>query len=143
MDTPCNCGQIKSLGFRTVIYGNQIKIKHVPVWECEQCGLYEVFPKIKQDLRKLLVQLKDEGRVSVYFDEYNELTDVMYEVYQESIYKEADADTYLLEVSERCKERINLLLDVYGYAKQQKDKQWMDQLMSRLSQLTFTPAEAT
>ncbi|WP_238996453.1 hypothetical protein [Paenibacillus pinistramenti] len=102
-----------------------------------------MFPKIKQDLRKLLVQLKDEGRVSVYFDEYNELTDVMYEVYQESIYKEADADTYLLEVSERCKERINLLLDVYGYAKQQKDKQWMDQLMSRLSQLTFTPAEAT
>ncbi|GGA21576.1 YgiT-type zinc finger protein [Paenibacillus physcomitrellae] len=143
MDTPCNCGQHKSLGFRTVIHGKTTKIKRVPVWECEQCGLYELFPCIKQDLRELLVQLKDEGGVCVSFSEYNELADVMYEVYKETRFKESEADVYLMEVEARCKERINLLLDVYGYAKQNEDHKWMKQLMTRLSQLTFTPAETT
>ncbi|ANS75029.1 hypothetical protein AWM70_10785 [Paenibacillus yonginensis] len=143
MDTPCNCGQIKSLGFRTIIHGKTIKIKGVPVWECEQCGLYELFPCIKQDVCELLAELKEENKASVSFSEYNELAAVMYEVYKETRFQENNAEVYLMEVESRCKERINLLLDVYGYAKQNEDHKWMKQLMTRLSQLTFTPAETT
>ncbi|WP_223066437.1 hypothetical protein [Paenibacillus caui] len=140
----CNCGQNKSLGFRTVIHERRIRINKVPIWECEHCGRYEVYSKIKSHLCEVLGQLKSQsGLAGVTFTELNELADVMYEIYKENESAELDADLFTSEMAARCKERINLLLDVYGYAKNNGDREWMEKLMERLSQLTLAPAKAT
>ncbi len=86
---------------------------------------------------------EDDSGVSVTFTDYNELASIMYEVYVENKHKEMNADQFTSEVTIRCKERINLLLDVYGYAKTSGDTDWMEILMKRLSQLAFTTAKAT
>lgn len=147
MHAPCNCSQTMNLGFRAVIYGRKIEVKKVPIWECESCKHYEVFPLIKASLLELLDELKDELKdedvVSVTFTDHNELASIMYEVSMENKHNEMDADAFTSEVTNRCKERINLLLDVYGYAKSSGDAEWMEILMKRLSQLAFTTAKAT
>lgn len=143
MHAPCNCNQSMNLGFRSVIYGKNIEIKKVPILECEACDNYEVYPLVKASLLELLNDLKGKSESSVTFTECNELASIMYEVHVENQHKELDADEFTSEVTSRSKERINLLLDVYGYAKASRDAEWMEILMKRLSQLAFTTAKAT
>jgi YgiT-type zinc finger domain-containing protein len=144
VNAACSCKQIMDLTFTTIVHDQRIEITNVPIWECETCGVYEVFPELKPALIELVDQLKNEpGSVRIVFNEYNELADIMYEMYEEYKDSEMDAGVYTSEVMNRSKERINLLLDVYGYASNNEDRQWMDSLMARLSQITCTPAGAT
>ena len=144
MNAPCNCSPAMNLGFRTVILDRRIEIKRVPILECELCDLYELHPEIRSSLRELMDQLKDEpGMFSVMFNEYNELAEMMYESYQEYRDMELEIGRFTDMVTQRRRERINLLLDVYGYAKSSNDEAWMDHLNARLAQLTYSPANAT
>lgn len=141
MHAPCSCSQTMNLSFRTVIYGNRIEIRQVPVWECEACGSYEVEALVKDSLLVLLKALNNDAGISVSFTEYDELSAILFEVYQENKYKELDPNWFNTELNRRCKERINVLLDVYSYAKTSGDKLWMDDLMKRLSQLAFITSQ--
>jgi hypothetical protein len=131
----CHCGQMMNLGFRLVIFEGIYEIDRVPIYECEDCSYYEVLPEVKSDLTDLLAELKKEqpnGRV--YFTEQNELADLIFGIYRQWNRTESASFESLLE--QQCEERINLLLDLYGGAKNMGDLDWMNEIFKRLSQLS-------
>lgn len=131
----CHCGQEMSLDFRVLIFGGVIEIDRVPIFECELCSHYEVFPAVKPDLLALLDELKESDEQGlVLFNEVNELADVMFGIYR--TWNQSDTPSFEVLFEQNCKERINLLLDVYGCAKEMNDCQWMDDISKRLSQIS-------
>ncbi|MFD3258588.1 hypothetical protein ACE3MQ_08280 [Paenibacillus lentus] len=131
----CHCGQGMSLDFRVLIFEGVIEIDRVPIFECEKCSHYEVLPAVKPDLLALLGELKASGEQGlVLFNEVNELADVMFSIFRSWNQTESPSFEVLLE--QKCKERINLLLDVFGCAKEMNDGEWMDDISKRLSQMS-------
>ncbi|MUG44913.1 hypothetical protein [Paenibacillus woosongensis] len=131
----CHCGQEMSLDFRVLIFEGIIEIDRVPVFECEQCSHYEVLPAIKPDLLALLAELKASREQGlVLFNEVSELADVMYGIYR--TWSETESPSFESLLDQKCKERINLLLDVYGCAKGMEDQDWMEDISKRLAQIS-------
>ncbi|MFD1176136.1 hypothetical protein ACFQ3W_07480 [Paenibacillus puldeungensis] len=131
----CHCGQTMNLGFRLVIFEGSYEIDRVPIYECEDCCNYEVFPEIRDDLTDLLRELKqNKENVRVTFTEINELADLIFGIYRQ--WNRADAPSFRVMLEQQCEERINLLLDVYGCAKGMGDIEWMNDISKRLSQLS-------
>ncbi|GGF87296.1 hypothetical protein GCM10010913_05920 [Paenibacillus aceti] len=132
----CSCGQTMILSFRMVIFEDVYQIDLVPILECENCASFELVPSIKQDVTKLLAELKQEHREGrVVFTHVNELAAVLYDIY-ESGQGEVELSSFEAVVIEKCEERINLLLDLYGYAKKTGDCDWMEEISFRLSGLS-------
>ncbi|GIP20362.1 MULTISPECIES: hypothetical protein [Paenibacillus] len=136
MRKSCDCGQEMSLDFRKVIFEGRIEIENVPILQCESCtcGSYEVLPEVKPHLLSLIGEWRQlEGSRVIHFNEINEIASLLYD----TLYTEPDSEP-IEHVLERKKEdRINLLLDIYGYAKDKDDSLWMKDISERLSQLTL------
>ncbi|WP_055107541.1 hypothetical protein [Paenibacillus ihumii] len=131
----CHCGQEMSLDFRVLIFESVIEIDRVPIFECEQCNHYEVLSAIKPDLLALLGEVKASREQGlVLFNEVNELVDVMYGIYRS--WNDTGSPSFEALLDQKCKERINLLLDVYGCAKEMQDRDWMDDISKRLTQIS-------
>ncbi|WP_209858568.1 hypothetical protein [Paenibacillus shirakamiensis] len=131
----CDCGLDMNLGFRHVIFEGRIQIENVPILECEYCSNYEVISEVKPHLLTLLKDWRTaEGSQLIYFNEYNEIADLLYGIFRQV--PDLDMDNLEGMLNERRQERINLLLDLYGYAKDNKDDFWMEDVKGRLCQLT-------
>lgn len=131
----CHCGQMMNLGFRLVIFEGIYEINRVPIYECEDCSYYEVLPEVKTDLTDMLAKLKRErAEERIDFTERNELADLIFGIYRQWNRMETSSFEALLE--RQCEERINLLLDLFGCAKNLGDTAWMDDISKRLAQLS-------
>lgn len=131
----CQCGKMMNLGFRLVIFEGIYEIDRVPIYECEDCDFYEVLPEVKSNLTDLLTELKKEppsGRI--YFTERNELADLIFSIYRQ--WDGTDNESFEGLLEQQCEERINMLLDLYGGAKNLGDLDWMNEISKRLSQLS-------
>ncbi|MCM3698419.1 hypothetical protein [Paenibacillus macerans] len=131
----CHCGQMMNLGFRLVIFEGIYEIDRVPIYECEDCSYYEVLPEVKTDLTDMLAKLKrEQTEERIYFTERNELADLIFGIYRQWNRMETSSFEALLE--QQCEEKINLLLDLFGCAKNLGDTEWMDDISKRLAQLS-------
>ncbi len=132
----CRCGQSMTLSFRMLVFENMYQIDLVPILECEDCSYYELIPSIKQDVTRLLAELKEQSREGrVVFTSVNELASVLYDIYKsgQELLEVSSFNTFLVE---KCEERINLLLDLYGYASRAGDADWMEEISFRLAALS-------
>ncbi|MGG0823105.1 hypothetical protein ABE099_09490 [Paenibacillus turicensis] len=94
-------------------------------------------PAIKDDMKQFLLTLNQTNKKINYeidFTEMNEFAAVLWELYES--WDEDSTESFENAFEHRCEERINLLLDLYGYAKSSKDEEWMETLTKRLSQLS-------
>ncbi|RCX23024.1 hypothetical protein DFP94_101615 [Fontibacillus phaseoli] len=131
----CRCGQKMNLGFRLVIFENKFQVDRVPILECDECDYYEVLPFVKADVIDLLEQLKQQGEnVRVFFTDMNELADVLYDMIQQK--EKSDSSSFEAVLEQKCNERINLLLDLYGCAQKMNDSSWMNVIAVRLAVLS-------
>lgn len=130
----CRCGHRMSLGFRLVIYKNEIQVDRVPIMECDDCERYEVLPAVKSDLLDLLFQLEEKGETGlILFPEMNELANLLHGLFTDPMLEGELSEAVLVK---SCEERINLLLDLYGCAQKTNDKNWMDEITVRLGTLS-------
>lgn len=132
----CDCGQAMSLDFRKVIFEGRIEIENVPILQCESCSCasYEVLPEVKPHLLSLIGEWRQlEGSRLIHFNEMNEIANLLYD----TLYAEPDSSTIEHVLEKKKEDRINLLLDIYGYAKEKNDGLWMEDITQRLSQLTL------
>lgn len=124
-----------NLGFRLVILKNNMKVKRVPVYECEAGCSYELHPAIKDEMKALLKLLSEsQFQQSIDFTEINEFAAVLWELNE--TWDEESGLHFDPVFEQKCEEQINLLLDLYGVAKGMQDEEWMENLTKRLSQLS-------
>lgn len=125
----CKCGRGMGIRLRTVIYQNKVEIENVPVFSCEYCSRNEVFPGVKQELTQLIGELGGEPeKKSMRFDESSELAHLMKVV--------TDTEHRHQPVDQILEERINELLDMLLLARSLGDESWMEDIRSRLSQIS-------
>ncbi|MCM3784269.1 hypothetical protein M3231_14890 [Neobacillus mesonae] len=131
----CKCKLTMDLELRTVIYAKKVEIKDVPVFFCMTCSTYEVLKPLKPDLTKLLekVELTSDYQV-FHFSEFNEVAKMITELLEHI--PDISLDEIGTEVEKVKEERINVLLDLYQYARQSEDELWMSDTERRLEQLS-------
>lgn len=131
----CDCGQMMKLELRKLIHERKTRICHVPVYACQACKKYELLPLIKSELLRYLSSSGQESRrTRVSFADINESAYVLREAFR----------TYggdsVAELQARCMkvfdERVNMLLDLFSYAQNLGDDDWMRQIEGRLEQLS-------
>jgi hypothetical protein len=114
---------------RTVIYQNKVDIDNVPIYTCDSCQRSEVLPSVKQDLTGLIGKLGSKpDKQQLSFDELSEIAYLMRKVSE----KEHVADS----IERIVEERINELLDIMLIAKSLHDEQWIEEIRTRLAQIT-------
>lgn len=134
MRKSCDCGQAMSLDFRKVIFEGRIEIENVPILQCDLCSTYEVLPEVKPHLLSLIGEWQQiEGSRLIHFNEMNEVANLLYD----ALYAAPVTASIEHILEQKKEERINLLLDIYGYAKEKEDGMWMEDITQRLSQLTL------
>jgi hypothetical protein len=125
-----------SIRLRTVIYQNKVEIENVPVYSCEECKRTIVFPAVKSELTKFIGSLGNRPeRQLFYFNELNEIAHVMNKV--------ADKTRWNESVERIVEERINELLDLLLLAQSVEDQQWIEDVRSRLVQITHHAVEVS
>ncbi|CAM2822743.1 hypothetical protein PASE110613_02535 [Paenibacillus sediminis] len=135
MNRLCDCGQQMELDLRTVIYSHRIKIERVPVFACESCSHFEVLPLIKENLLSLIAELNIvSGIHKVLFTEICDIADIIDDVFRHQTDDIGSPIEQLL--NDKIEERINLLLDLYRYAQELGDTDWMEDVSNRLGQIT-------
>ncbi|WP_438351536.1 hypothetical protein ACP8HI_13355 [Paenibacillus sp. FA6] len=136
----CKCGQLMRLELRTIQVAGEIQILHVPMRACEACSTYRLLGSVKPILTDYLKNIETSPRKKrISFTKINESSQVIYEVF---LQEESDSCEELeLAVREAINERINLLLDLFGYAKGVEDMIWVDHIRQRLRQLSNLLAE--
>ncbi|PJN61899.1 hypothetical protein PAEAM_14620 [Paenibacillus sp. GM1FR] len=131
----CRCGHVMELELRTVVYAKKVEIRNVPVFACTDCVSYEVLPPVKPDLTECINTLGEQPvKQDVSFGERNELADLFHEL----LLAWPDATDREMEhrMQQAVEERINLLLDIMGYATKSGDAAWIETTERRLSQLS-------
>lgn len=131
----CDCGQMMKLELRKLIHERKTRICHVPVYACQACKKYELLPLIKSELLRYLSSPGHEPRrTRVSFADINESAYVLREAFRTY---EGDS---VAELQARCMEvfdeRVNMLLDLFSYAQNLGDDDWMRQIEGRLEQLS-------
>lgn len=125
----CHCGREMNLCLRTVIYQNKVDIENVPVYTCDSCQRSEVLPSVKPELTGLIGKLGSKpGKQQLLFDELSEIAYLMRKVSE----KEHQSES----VERIVQERINELLDILLIAKSLGDEPWIEEIRSRLAQIT-------
>lgn len=125
----CKCGRSMSIRLRTVIYQNRVDIENVPIYTCEDCQRSEVLPSVKSELTGLIGQLGNKpNKQQLLFDELSEIAYLMRKVSEKEYQNES--------VERIVQERINELLDIMLIAKSLGDEPWMEEIRSRLAQIT-------
>ena len=128
MEKRCVCGHPMSIGLRTLIYSNKVKIENVPVYSCSACERSEVLHDVKRDLSLLLRTLDDRPEMrEIRFQEENELAFLMMEAMKR--------DRAHVPVEKIVEERINQLLDMLLLARSLGDESWVRELRQRLAQI--------
>lgn len=130
MEKACSCcGKPMEIFLRTVVVSRQLEIDHVPVYACEECGIYEVFSSVKNHVKVIMEQsqqIKDQQ--SIDFAEKNEVAYLLN--------KAADTEYEHISLEEILNERVNQLLDMLIMARALDNREWMNDLQNRLSQIT-------
>ncbi|MGW8957241.1 hypothetical protein [Paenibacillus sp. NPDC055715] len=141
MHKQCQCGKPMGLELRKVIYADKVEILHVPVFSCPSCFSSEVLQHVTKDIKELLQNLGSEPTArSISFARNNELAEIIRMlVLEESDNPNVDWQSSL---EERMELRINLLLDLYRYARSQGDEDWMNDVQKRLVQLSGFTSES-
>ncbi|RAR45461.1 hypothetical protein DP091_03975 [Paenibacillus sp. MDMC362] len=131
----CNCGQWMKLELRKLIHERRTRIYHVPVYACQACKKYELLPLIKPDLLRYLASISNgTERIHVSFADVNESAYVLREVFR--TYDDDSSVEWQTRCMEVFDERINMLLDLFRYAQNLGDGDWMRQIEGRLEQLS-------
>lgn len=131
----CNCGQWMKLELRKLIHERRTRIYHVPVYACQACKKYELLPLIKPDLLRYLASISNgTERIHVSFADVNESAYVLREVFR--TYDEDSSVEWQTRCMEVFDERINMLLDLFRYAQNLCDGDWMREIEGRLEQLS-------
>ncbi len=135
MRKSCRCGHVMELELRTVVYAKKVEIRNVPVFACTACVAYEVLQPVKPDLTECISKLGERpDKQDLSFGEQNELADLFHE--QLLAWPDASDQEMEYRMKEAVQERINLLLDIMGYAHKAEDKAWMEDTQRRLGQLS-------
>ena len=135
MRKSCRCGHVMELELRTVVYAKKVEIRNVPVFACTDCISYEVLQPVKPDLKECISKLGEQpNKQDVLFGEQNELADL----FHEQLLARPDATDQEMQdqMQQAVKERINLLLDILGYAQKSGDAEWIETTQRRLAQLS-------
>ncbi len=131
----CNCGQWMKLELRKLIHERRTRIYHVPVYACQACKKYELLPLIKPDLLRYLASISNgTERIHVSFADVNESAYVLREVFR--TYDDDSSVEWQTRCMEVFDERINMLLDLFRYAQNLCDGDWMREIEGRLEQLS-------
>ncbi|MFD1776108.1 hypothetical protein [Paenibacillus rhizophilus] len=133
MNQTCRCGGEMTIHMHTLIYKAKVKITNVPVFMCQSCFQYKPHPAVKNDLSLLLQELGGNPKRSrISFAERNELASVL----NDTFYGYKGRGKGLEQaVQKAMSERIDLLLDLFRIASEAADKEWMEELESRLLKL--------
>ena len=138
----CSCGGGMTIHMHTLIYSAKVKITEVPVYTCSQCERYEPFPFIKKDLSQLLIELgNSSAKRNISFTERNEWALILKETF--AGYVTIDINDLEEVICSAIQSRIDLLLDIYKFAAQCEDREWMEETALRLSQITHPAPERT
>lgn len=132
MQKLCHCGEHMSLKLRTVIYSGKVEIDNVPIYTCQACNRSEVIPEVKADLTGFIQGLGDHPiKQSYLFNECNEWANILVEYKQTA----KTVHTAAEKLDDMLKHRTNELLDLFLLAQSLNDKEWLDSIVKRLSQL--------
>ncbi|MDP4096857.1 hypothetical protein OIN60_08735 [Paenibacillus sp. P96] len=132
----CECGESMNLELRNLVYERKMEIRHVPVLTCFSCAVSEVPLQVADDIKKLIKQFNEApGLRKVSFTDIHEWADVIHHVLKNSEKRELENWDQPLE--EARQERINMLLDLYRFASDSGDSRWMNDVESRLKQLSM------
>lgn len=131
----CNCRETMRMELRRLVYARKTNIYHVPVYACQNCSTYELMPLVKPDLLCYLNSLGDvKSQTEISFADIYEPVAVLREVLSSS----SDSDS-IEEFQQRYKEafenRVNMLLDLYRFAKMNDDTAWMGEIKTRLEKV--------
>jgi hypothetical protein len=131
MEKQCRCGGRMELELRTLKFGRETDILHVPVFRCVDCEFHEILSHVKPIFMNLLDRVEHEtGPQTVYFNEISEYTDVLVKL------SKSKRDERELN---RClDERVDQLLDLMNMAHQAQDEKWMGEIKYRLQQVTIS-----
>ncbi|MGG1641938.1 hypothetical protein ACIFQM_11715 [Paenibacillus sp. NRS-1782] len=141
MHKQCQCGKPMGLELRKVVYADKVEILHVPVFSCPSCFSSKVLQHVTKDIKELLQNLgrKPTAR-RISFARNNELAEII----RRLVLEEADNPNvdWQSSLEERMELRINLLLDLYRYARSLGDEDWMNDVQKRLGQLSGFTSES-
>ncbi|WP_068499154.1 hypothetical protein [Paenibacillus kribbensis] len=135
MHKQCQCGTTMGLELRKVIFSGKVEILHVPVFSCPSCCSSEVLQHVTKDIKELLQSLGDKPSARrISFARSNELAEII----RKLVLEEADNPNvdWQSSLEERMELRINLLLDLYRYARSLGDEDWMNDVEKKLAQLS-------
>jgi hypothetical protein len=119
------------LELRTVIFAKKVNIYNVPVYHCAICGRNDVFPGVKNDVGKLVGQLGSRPVPGIIpFDQVHEWAGVLSQALDRSESLQAT------DIARATEERIDELLDLWLVASSLEDEVWMNEIHTRLSQLS-------
>ncbi|MFB5266301.1 hypothetical protein ACE41H_05810 [Paenibacillus enshidis] len=125
-----------NLELRTLVYGQKMEIRHVPVLTCLSCTESEVPAQVADDIKRLIKTTDEEPAVKqISFTEIHEWADVIRQVLMNS--EDQELEEWDQPLEEARQERINLLLDLYRFASDSGDTRWMNEVESRLKQLSM------
>ncbi|WP_379201699.1 hypothetical protein [Paenibacillus sp. GCM10012306] len=142
MEKACGCGGDMTIHMHTLVYNTKIKITDVPVYTCESCSRYEPLPVIKPALGELVQQLGIEGIAGskVSLADGSEWAFVLKETF--SKFSGESLSELEEEIRKTVQSRIDLLLDIYRFAGNSGDGEWMRETGERLSQLTLRSTQS-
>lgn len=133
MAKKCDCGQIMELELRRLVYARKAYICHVPVYACRSCSGYELLSVVKTELVEYVRSLGEvKNRMRVSFADICEPASVLRNALKSSY---GSIQNFRQRCREDYKERINMLLDLYQFAKNQNDAQWMSEIKKRLEKM--------
>ncbi|KEO79172.1 hypothetical protein ACYCS5_01810 [Paenibacillus sp. SEL3] len=141
MQKQCQCGKPMGLELRKVIYADKVEILHVPVFSCSSCFSSEVLQHVTKDIKALLQSLGSKPTARrISFARNNELAEII----RKLVLEEADNPNvdWQSALEERMELRINLLLDLYRYARSLGDEDWMNDVEKKLVQLSGFTSES-
>jgi hypothetical protein len=128
MEKQCSCGSIMELELRTIMYGRNVQIHHVPVYHCEVCKRNEVHNRIKPLLKGVIKGIDNEPtKQKLYFDKFSEFTDVLVQLSKSKKDKS--------ELQKLLDNRVNHLLDLMNVAQNAQDQEWLREIEDRLQQV--------
>lgn len=125
----CNCGASMQIRLRTVIFQNKVEIDNVPVYSCDSCQRSEVFPPVKSELTGYIRTLGPQPeKGNVLFNELSELAHLLFLV--------TKRENKHIPIETVIEDRINELLDLLLLAQSLDDAAWLEDVRSRLKQIT-------